>query len=270
MKSLEGLAALVTGSSSGIGAAIAVQCARAGARVAVNYRANEDGARETARLVAEGGPEAIVIQADVGIAADVDRMFREVDARFERLDILVNNAGLTLKTPLLRTTEDEFDRLIATNLKGAFLCANRAAERMADSGGAILNISSVHAARTTYTFGAYAASKGGLEALTRAQAVEFGLHGIRVNALRVGAVSVGRDPVTPGNEEHDAYISRLPVGRPGQPDDIARLAVFLCSPEAGFITGAVIDIDGGASAIANTPIDSRDIDLRRFSPGGEA
>ena len=114
---------------------------------------------------------------------------------------------------LTRSRSEEFDRLIATNLKGAFLCANHAAGQMIDSGGAILNISSVHAARTTYTFGAYAATKGGLESLTRAQAVEFGLHGIRVNALRVGAVSVDRDPIVPGNEEHDAYIARLPAGR---------------------------------------------------------
>jgi NAD(P)-dependent dehydrogenase (short-subunit alcohol dehydrogenase family) len=270
MKSLEGLAALVTGSSSGIGAAMAARFARAGARVVVNYRANEQGARDTARLVTEAGSEATVIQADVGVAADVDRMFDDVDEHVGPLAILVNNAGLTLKKPLVRTTEEELDRLIATNLKGAFLCANRAAERMIGSGGAILNISSVHAARTTYTFGAYAATKGALESLTRAQAIELGLHGIRVNALRVGAVSVDRDPIVPGNEEHDAYISRLPVGRPGQPDDIASLAVFLCSPEAEFITGAVIDIDGGASAIANTPLDSRRIDLGRFSPGGAA
>jgi NAD(P)-dependent dehydrogenase (short-subunit alcohol dehydrogenase family) len=266
MKPLEGLAALVTGSSSGIGAAIAVHFARAGARVAVSFRQNEAGATETARLVAEAGSEAIVAQADVGMAAEVDRMFGEIDAHFGRLDILVNNAGLTLKTPLLRTTDEQFDGLVSTNLKGAFLCGNRAAERMIGAGGAILNISSVHAARTTYTFGAYSATKGGLEALTRAQAVEFGLHGIRVNALRVGAVSVDRDPILPGIEEHEAYVRRLPIGRAGQVDDIAQLAVFLCSPQASFVTGAVIDIDGGAGAISNTPVDTEQIDRGEFLP----
>ena len=268
MKPLDGLAALVTGASSGIGAAIAVHFAWAGARVGVNYRQNEAGAHDTARRVDEAGSEAMIARCDVGVADEVDRMFAAIDARFGRFDILVNNAGVTLKRPLLRTSEKDFDQLVSTNLKGAFLCSNRAAERMIDSGGAILNISSVHAARTTYTFGAYAATKGGLESLTRAQAIEFGLHGIRVNALRVGAVSVDRDPIHPGTEEHDAYIRRLLVARPGDVEDIAGLALFLCSPQSAFITGAIIDIDGGAGAMANVPIDSSQVDRTPFLPEG--
>lgn len=256
MKPLDGLTALVTGASSGIGRGIALRFAEAGARVAVNYCHNQDGAEETARRIRDGGGEARVVQADVGVAKDVSRMFEEVDCHFGKLGVLVNNAGVTLKAPLLDTTEEDFDAVFRTNLKGVFFCSQHAARRMrAAGGGAILNISSVHAARTTYDFGAYAATKGGIESLTRSAAIEWGPFGIRVNALRVGLVSVERDSMSPQDPRYGAVCNRLPVGRPGEVDDIAPLALLLCSPSAAFVSGAVVDIDGGVGAMLNTPFE---------------
>ncbi len=253
MKALNGMSALVTGSSSGIGAATARHFAAAGARVAVNYRSNQAGAEETAKSVREAGSEAIVIRADVGVAADVERMFSEIDDEFGDLDILVNNAGITPWMPLLETPEEVFDRAINTNLRGVFLCSQQAARRMLHKGGAILNISSVHAAVTTFNFGVYAASKGGIESLTRAAAIEWGEYGIRVNALRVGWVSVESDALKPGDPVYEEFCQRRPLQRPASPDEIATMAVQTCSPAASYVTGAVIAVDGGATAKLNIP-----------------
>ena len=163
MSRLDGKIALVTGSSSGIGAALAVGFAERGADVIVNYCHNSTGAEETAARVLELGRRCLVVQADVGIAADVERMFDQTDETFGRLDILVNNAGITLKAPFLETTEEEWDGMMRTNLKSVFLCSRAAAKRMMSSrGGAILNVSSTHASATTHHFAAYAATKGGM------------------------------------------------------------------------------------------------------------
>lgn len=252
---LEGKVALVTGSSSGIGAGIAVRMAAEGADIVVNYHHNAKGAERTAELVRAAGRRALVVRADVGNADDVQRMFLEIDREHARLDVLVNNAGVTLKKSLLATSEGEFDSLITSNLKSVFLCSKEAAKRMIGRGGAILNISSIHAATTTYGFGAYGATKGGMESLTRAMAIEFGEYGINVNALRLGIISVERDPVEPGGTLYEAICGRLPVGRPGEVEDVTDLAVLLCSSRARFVSGTVIDVDGGARAMMNTPYD---------------
>jgi len=257
VKPLATKTALITGSSSGIGAGLAGHFAQAGANVIVNYRRNEEGARRTAEEVRKAEVEALIVQADVGIASEVERLFHEVDEHFGRLDVLVNNAGITIKVPLLQATEEQFDQTIQTNLKSVFLCSQEAARRMRKSGGgAILNISSTHAAQTTYSFGVYAASKGALEAFTRSAAIEWGPYGIRVNALRVGFIQVERDSIPPDDPTYELVCRRIPVGRPGEVAEVGPLALLLCSPQASFVTGAVLEMDGGQGAMLNTPFDS--------------
>lgn len=253
MSQLAAKIAVITGASSGVGAGLAVGFAERGADVVVNYRRNRDGAQRTADRVRSLGRRCLVVQADVAEARDVDLMFEQVDGAFGGLDILVNNAGVTLKAPLLDTTEEEWDRLMATNLKGAFLCSRAAAPRMAArKGGAVLNISSVHASQTTFHFAAYAASKAGLEALTRAMAIELGSLGIRVNAIRLGWIQVERDGLASDDPHYQAVCERIPVGRPGRVEDVAPLAALICSDESPYLTGAVIPVHGGSAAMLNT------------------
>ena len=248
---LRGKVALVTGSSSGIGAAIAKGMATEGADVVVNYNRNQDGALATADAARSAGRQALVIQADVGQADPVDEMFEEIRGAFGRLDILVNNAGITLKRPFEESDEADWDRIISANLKGVFLCSRRALDLM-PSGGSILNISSVHASTTTHNFSVYAASKGGLESLTRSMAIELGERGIRVNALRLGWIQVERDHIDLGDPSYGTVCRRIPLGRPGEVADVVPMAIHLCSREAGYITGQVICIDGGHETILNT------------------
>jgi len=255
MKPLDRKIALVTGASSGIGAAIAREFAAAGADVIVNYHGNAEGAQRTAAACTEAGVSALVMQADVGSSAELERMFAQIDERFGRIDIWVNNAGITPWMPLLETPEEVFDSVINTNLRGVFLCSQQSARRMIaqGDGGSILNVSSVHAAISTFHFGVYAASKGGIEALTRVAAVEWGEHNIRVNALRVGWILVERDALRPGDPGFDEYCMRKPLRRVGQPEEVARMAVAVCSDMGSYVTGAIIPVDGGISGKLNIP-----------------
>ncbi|MFO7946124.1 MAG: SDR family NAD(P)-dependent oxidoreductase [Armatimonadota bacterium] len=239
--------ALVTGSSSGIGAGIAKYFAGLGANIGVNFRTNAEGGEETARAVRAAGSRPVVIRADISSADDVQRMFREFEEALGRIDILVNNAGITPKVSLMDTDEDAFDEVVGTNLKGTLMCSREAAGRMQNRGGAILNISSTHAAATRRGFGMYGPTKAGIEMLTKAAAVEWGECNIRVNCLRVGFISVERDPMTPDDPRYEGVCRRIPVGRPGTPEDIAPVAALLCSDLTDFITGAVLPVDGGAS-----------------------
>lgn len=248
---LKGKIALVTGASSGVGAAVAKSLAAEGATVIINWCHNQKGAERTARSVRRLKQDVLVVQADVGDSAAVAAMFEAVRKWKGRLDILVNNAGLTLKKPFAHTTEAEWDAIHATNLKSVFLCC-RAALPLMRRGGAILNISSTHAARTTFNFAVYAASKGGMEALTRSLAIELGEHGIRVNALRLGLINVEHHAVRPGFSGYREICARIPLGRPGETQDVAPMAVFLCSEQAAYITGQVIALDGGAENMLNT------------------
>ena len=248
---LEKKVALVTGSSSGIGAAIARGMALAGADVVVNYNQNRAGADKTSQAIQAMGRKSIVVHADVSIGGEVKSMLGKVRECFGKLDILVNNAGITLKKPFEALREDDWDSVINTNLKGAFLCARESIALM-PAGGAILNISSIHAYVTTFNFAVYAASKGGLEALTRAMAVELGEKGIRVNALRLGWIQVERDYIDSSDPVYKPICDRIPLRRLGEVDDVVSTAIHLCSSDSSYITGQVLAIDGGQEVIFNT------------------
>jgi NAD(P)-dependent dehydrogenase (short-subunit alcohol dehydrogenase family) len=242
---LESKIALVTGSSKGVGRGIALELARAGAGVIVNYNTDRAGADATGSEIHAMGREALTVQANVGIAAEVDRMFAQALEKFPRLDILVNNAGVQTWKPLLDLTEAEWDRTLATNLKGCFLCTQRAARHMrGHSAGRIINIGSGCNKVAFPNLADYTASKGGIEMFTKVAAVELGKHHITVNCVAPGAIEIERTKLEAG--DYAGTWARLtPLGRVGQPADVARVVVFLASDAAEFITGQTIWVDGG-------------------------
>lgn len=223
-----------------------------GADIIVNYRSNKTGAEKTAEAVSQMGREVLIVQGDVGNKDDVRKLFDEIGNSFGKLDILVNNAGITPKKSFEQTSENDWDRIIDTNLKSIFLCCKEVFSTMA-SGGSILNISSIHAFLTTYNFSAYAASKGGMEALTRALAIEFGPKNIRVNALRVGWIVTEREPFGPDEPSYADVCARIPLHRVGQVEDVAPTCIHLCCEDSSFITGQVLGLDGGVTAMINSP-----------------
>jgi NAD(P)-dependent dehydrogenase (short-subunit alcohol dehydrogenase family) len=242
---LDSRTALVTGASKGVGKGIALELARRGCDVAVNYNSDRAGAEDTAAEIRALGRESFPVQANVGCAADVDRMMAEVLARFPRLQILVNNAGVQTWKPLLELEEAEWDRTIATNLKGCFLCTQRAARHMKDNGGGrIVNIGSGCNKVAFPNLVDYTASKGGIEMFTQVAATELGRYGITVNCVAPGAVEIERTKQETG--DYAATWARLtPLGRVGQPADIGRAVAWLAGPDAEFVTGQTIWVDGG-------------------------
>ena len=245
--SLEGRTVVVTGAGGGIGRAIAERFGTVGSNVVVN---DVDGAAAdaTAAAIASAGGSAVAHQTDVSNSADVEGLFAAAVDRFDTLDVLVNNAGLV--SPMnhfLAPDADEawFERIIGVNLKGTFLCCRRAAPVMARQGrGAIINMSSGGASRAHRAFSAYDASKGGIEAFTRALALDLGPYGVRVNALMPGSI----DTHGMARETKDFQGSNLPLGRVGEPADMAGPALFLASDDASYVTGHVLQVDGGMLA----------------------
>ncbi|MCS7043166.1 MAG: 3-oxoacyl-ACP reductase FabG [Bryobacteraceae bacterium] len=242
---LNGKRALVTGASKGVGRGIALELARQGADVAVNYNSDAAGAEATAAEIRALGRAAFTVQADVSSNAQVEAMFRRVLGEFGRLDILVNNAGIQTWKPLLELTEEEWDRVLDVNLKGCFLCTQRAARAMKDAGGGvIINIGSGCNKWPFPNLVNYTASKGGIEQFTKVAAVELGPHRIRVNCVAPGAIEIERTRQEAG--DYAGTWSRLtPLGRIGLPSDVGAAVAFLCEDRAEFITGQTIWVDGG-------------------------
>lgn len=252
---LSGKKALVTGASKGVGKGIAIELARAGCDVAVNYNSDRDGADATVAGIESMGRGAFAVQANVGLSSDIDRMFEEVSARWERLDVLVNNAGVQTWKALLDLTEAEWDRVIDTNLKGCFLCTQRAARRMKDAGGgSIINIGSGCNKVAFPHLVDYTASKGGIEQFTKVAAVELGPFKIRVNCVAPGAIEIERTKQEVGDYA-STWAPITPLGRIGTPRDVGRACVFLASEESDFITGQTVWVDGGLFAKPHWPYD---------------
>jgi len=251
---LQGQAALVTGASRGIGKEIALELARNGCRVAINYyNDSAETADATLAEIRAIQPDAISIEADIRSSAQVIAMLEKVIAKFQRLDLLVNNAGVQTWKPLLEVTEEEWDLVIDTNLKGCFLCTQQAARFMKDhGGGSIVNLGSGCNKVAFPSLVAYTASKGGIEMLTKEAAIELGKYGIRVNCIAPGSIESERtrkeDPDYAGT-----WSKLTPLSRVGTVSDIAPVVVFLASKASSFISGQTIGIDGGLFARAPWP-----------------
>jgi 3-oxoacyl-[acyl-carrier protein] reductase len=242
---LQGKTALVTGASRGIGRAIALRLASGGANVVVNYNARADAAEEVAQLVREAGTEVLVVQADVAQAAAVDRLMAASLERFSRIDILVNNAGITRDTLLMRMGEDDWDSVITTNLKSAFLVTKAALRPMLrQRGGRIINITSISGVMGNAGQANYSASKAGLIGLTMSTAREVASRNITCNAVAAGVIDTDIWSGVP-EAAINALMQMVPAGRKGTPEDVAGAVAFLASDAAAYITGQVLNVDGG-------------------------
>jgi NAD(P)-dependent dehydrogenase (short-subunit alcohol dehydrogenase family) len=237
--------AVVTGASKGIGRGIARALGQAGFDVAVNYRGDAKGAEETAAEIRAIGRKAIIAKADVGFKTEVDQMFQQVVEQLGTPSVLVNNSGVQTWKPLLELAEEDWDRVIRTNLKGTFLCTQRAAKMMAANRyGRIINIGSGSNKAPFPNLVDYTASKGGIEMFTRVAAVELGHFGITVNCVAPGTIEIERTKAE--SPDYAATWAPLtPLGRIGRPSDVAAAVVFLVSPQAEFITGQTLYVDGG-------------------------
>ncbi len=245
---LENKVAIVTGSATGIGQAIAAGMAREGASVAVDYVGGPDAASQTVQMIESAGGKVIAVAADVSQPDQVANLMQQTLAKFGRLDILVNNAGIERKHPITEFPFDEWNKIIAVNLTGPFLCAQAAAKQMlAQNGpGRIINISSIHQDLPMPGNAPYCASKGGLRMLMRTMAVEMGPHGITVNNIGPGAIYTPIDADVQAHPEMEAALmAEIPMGRWGKPEEVANLAIFLASDDAAYITGSTYYIDGG-------------------------
>ncbi len=246
-RELEGKVVLVTGGSSGIGKAIAIEMGRRGAAVVVNYIGKADAADQVVQAIQEESGKAIAIQADVSKTDDVSVMITQTVSTFGHIDVLVNNAGIEKESPFLEKPVEEWDLVIAVNLRGPFLCTQIAAREMAKRGkGTIINISSVHEDLPFPGYAAYCAAKGGLRMLCRNLALELAKHKINVVNVAPGAINTPINQRTLSDPEKKLALEReIPLGRVGEPEEVAKLVCYLASDDASYITGTTVVIDGG-------------------------
>ncbi len=246
---LEGRVALVTGASRGIGAVIAGRLGRAGASVGVNYRSNQDQAAKVADSITTTGGEALLVPADVSEEKSAEAAVKQVVDRWGRIDILVNNAGITRDRLLLRMTTEDWDQVLAVDLRGAFLCTKYVMPHLIrQRQGRIVNISSVVGIGGNPGQANYAAAKAGLIGFTKSVAREVASRNVTVNALAPGFIDSGGMVDQLSDEARQQILARIPMGRFGSGKDVAEAVLFLCSSGAGYITGQVLTIDGGLIA----------------------
>src|SRR5262245_23172645 len=251
-----GKTALVTGASKGIGRSIALELARRGCDVAINYHSDRVGAEQTARQIEALGRRTLVLGGDVGRAADVEKLFHELWRAFTYLSILVNNAGTQVWKPLLDLEEIEWDRVINTKLKGVFLCTQQAGRHMKEQkGGRILNIGSGCNKIPFPNLVSYTASKGGIDMFTRVAAVELGPYAITVNCIAPGAIEIERTQLE-APDYAGTWAPLTPMRRVGAPLDVASAVCYLASDEAQFITGQTLYVDGGLFTRGPWPYDA--------------
>ena len=243
-KKLSGKIALVTGSSRGIGRAIAQRLSRDGAAVAINYISNANSAEETAVEIKAAGGDAIALQADVAKLEDILKLFHQTIEHFGRLDILVNNAGIRISKNVADIDEAEYDRLFSINVKGTFFACQQAARRLSD-GGRIINISSAVTRMMLAGYSIYAASKGAVDQITRVLAKELGVRDITVNAVAPGPVDTELFRDGKSDEQIQQMVQMAALGRIGKVQDIADAVAFLASDDARWITGQSIHVNGG-------------------------
>ena len=245
---LQGKVALVTGSTSGIGKAIAERFAAEGAHVALNYRNKGDNARQAQSIVDSFPTEGLPVEGDVSQRQDMERLAAQIVAKFGRIDIAVANAGMEIKKPFVDITDDDWNKVLTVNLYGAFLTAQVAVRQMIKQGdgGKIIFISSVHEDIPFANYTAYCASKGGMRMMMRNLAIELAEHKINCNDIAPGAIATPINQAVLDNpEEKKNAISEIPWGRFGRPEEVANVALFLASAESEYVTGSTYYVDGG-------------------------
>ncbi len=247
MSQLTGKVAVVTGASKGIGAAIAKSLAAAGASVVVNYASSKEGADKVVTAITSKGGKAIAVQGDVAKAADVTRIFAESNKAFGKLDVLVNNAGVYEMAPITDITEESFHRQFNTNVLGLLLATKEAVKYFGDNGGSVINIGSVVSRITPPASSVYTGTKGAVDAITGVLSRELGPKKIRVNALNPGMVDTegAQSAGFIGSDFEKEVVKTTPLGRIGQPGDIASIAVFLASDDSAWLTGEQLLAGGG-------------------------
>lgn len=248
MKRLEGKIALVTGSGQGIGQGVAIRLAEEGAKVIINYHSHPEGAEETLRQVQAAGSDGICLEADMGQISEIDRLIQESVAKFGQIDILVNNAGLERAAPFWEVQEKDYDLVLHVNLKGVFFTAQAFVKHLMarNAPGRIINMSSVHEELPFPHFASYCASKGAMKMLCRNLAIELAPYNINVNNVAPGAIETPINTKLLNDKvKLDALLANIPLRRLGKPNDVAGAVVFLASPDADYITGTTIFVDGG-------------------------
>lgn len=242
---LDGKAALVTGASRGIGRAVALRLAKEGAKVVVNYAGNEKAAEETKAAVEAAGSEAVCVRADVANADEVAALFDAAVKAFGTVDILVNNAGITRDGLLMRMKDEDFDAVLATNLRGVYLCTKAASKiMMKKRSGRIVNMTSVVGLMGNVGQTNYAAAKAGILGFSKSAAKELATRGITVNMVAPGFIETDMTAVL-SDKVREQLVGAIPLGRMGEPKDVANAVLFLVSDAAAYITGQVVNVDGG-------------------------